>query len=213
MAIMNVMSSEIQRQLAHDIRSPLGILELLIGTLNDLSDEQRQLFDIAMARLKGLANDVLNDKIPTRMNLIHTTQTLVKEKIFEYVNLNNAKIEFINECHADLNLSIAVCEFQRVLSNLINNAIEALNGNGWVKVCVKSLNQGICIEVCDNGVGIPAHILPKLLKGSFTHGKKNGHGLGLSHARKTVKSWGGALQIESVEGQGTTVSIHLVHPM
>lgn len=210
---MNVMSTEIQKQLAHDIRSPLSVLELLIGTLNDLSDEQRQLFDIAMARLKGIANDVLNDKIPTRINLIHVTQTLVKEKIFEYANLNNVKIEFTNEGHDDLNFPFVLCEYQRVLSNLINNAVEALNGSGWVKVSVKSLNQRICIEVCDNGVGIPAHILPKLLKGTFTHGKKNGHGLGLSHARKTVKSCGGELEIESVEGQGTTASIHLAHPI
>lgn len=210
---MDVTNLEIQKQVAHDIRSPLGILELLIGTLNDLSDEQRQLFDIAMVRLKGIADDVLNYKIPTHINLIQVTQTLVKEKIFEYTNLNNVKIEFRTECHSDLNLSIALSEYQRVLSNLINNAVEAVNGNGWVKVSIKSLNQKICIEVCDDGVGIPAHILPKLLKGSFTHGKKNGHGLGLSHARKTVNSWGGELEIESVEGKGTTVSIHLVHPI
>jgi len=47
MAIMDVTNLEIQRQLAHDIRSPLSILELLVGTLDHVSEEQQQLFQMA----------------------------------------------------------------------------------------------------------------------------------------------------------------------
>ena len=65
------------------------------------------------------------------------------------------------------------------------------------------------ITVKDNGKGIPIDLLGKLGTRGETHGKEDGSGLGLFHARTSCEAWGGNLSIKSQLGVGTTVSISL----
>jgi signal transduction histidine kinase len=69
------------------------------------------------------------------------------------------------------------------------------------------------LTVADHGVGIPAtdlpHIFERFYRGANVAGTTSGHGLGLSIAQQTVEQHGGRIQVDSREGQGTTVSVWL----
>jgi hypothetical protein len=103
-------------------------------------------------------------------------------------------------------------EFGRVLSNLINNAVEAIHDIGLVEVILTATADHVFLTIRDNGVGIPQELLPLLWEKGRTHGKVGGSGLGLYHARSKITEWGGSLSIESKLGQGTTLTIQLPRP-
>jgi anti-sigma regulatory factor (Ser/Thr protein kinase) len=100
----------------------------------------------------------------------------------------------------------------RVLANLINNAVESSEASEKVTVVRISLDQSeewLECTVEDRGRGIPAEILPRLMERGATFGKAKGSGLGLYHARQTVLSWFGRLEIQSEVGTGTKVTLLL----
>jgi signal transduction histidine kinase len=101
-------------------------------------------------------------------------------------------------------------EFKRVLSNLINNAAEAMCDQRKITLTVIEKSEKIEIQCADNGKGIPPEILKKLGQLGKTHGKEGGSGLGLYHAQNSVKKWGGQLKVESELNQGTSVIIGLL---
>lgn len=105
---------------------------------------------------------------------------------------------------------------EEAVSNIINNAIEAMQGGGVLHIGIKSFdkqgagpdNQSVLIEIEDNGYGIPSIYLEDIYKPFFTT-KQSGTGIGIPESHKIIKSMHGNLQIQSSEGVGTTVSIWL----
>lgn len=108
--------------------------------------------------------------------------------------------------------SVQPTELARIVSNLIDNAVEAVGSQGLVSVSMEGGMDWVSIDVSDNGKGIPAAILPRIGERGFSYGKKgaeSGSGLGVYHAKVTLESWGGALAIHSIEGKGTSITIRL----
>ena len=100
-------------------------------------------------------------------------------------------------------------ELERIVSNLIDNAAEAIEGPGRIDVSLTVAASTARLEVRDTGRGIPADLLPRLGERGLTVGKREGSGLGLHHARTTVESLGGSLGIQSEISKGTVVRIAL----
>ncbi|MBB3836506.1 signal transduction histidine kinase [Runella defluvii] len=111
-------------------------------------------------------------------------------------------------------------DFGRVLLNLINNAFYAVQARSisqpenympTVTVSTQNTDQGIIIKVGDNGTGIPEELKSKIFQPFFTTKPTGqGTGLGLSLAYDIVtKSHGGTIELDSVEGEGTTFTITL----
>jgi signal transduction histidine kinase len=101
---------------------------------------------------------------------------------------------------------------ERVLDNLLGNAVKYSPHGGAISVRVSQERGDAVLEVVDQGLGIPAAALPHL----FEHfqragnvGTTQGTGLGLVGVRRIVEEHGGTIDIRSQEGQGTTVTIHL----
>jgi FixJ family two-component response regulator len=94
-----------------------------------------------------------------------------------------------------------------MLSNLINNAIEALpNQHGLIELNLNIKDQKWCnISIKDNGQGIPAHLIEQIKQKHFSYGKIGGQGLGLSYVYEQVNKWSGSLQITSQVNHGTTI--------
>ena len=94
--------------------------------------------------------------------------------------------------------------------NLLQNAIQALDGEGEVKVRSRMVGDEIQIAIDDNGAGIPADVLPRIFDPFFTtRDVGKGTGLGLPVARDIIQIHGGRIEIESKQGVGTTVMIYL----
>jgi CheY-like chemotaxis protein len=99
-----------------------------------------------------------------------------------------------------------------VLTNLINNAHQAMNaehngGTLTLRTLVRP-DRRVCIEVGDDGPGIPAEVLPKIFDPFFSTKKQGrGTGLGLSVSFGIVRDHGGELLVDSRTGSGTTFSV------
>jgi heavy metal sensor kinase len=100
----------------------------------------------------------------------------------------------------------------QVLTNLLTNAIEYNKPGGEVRVEVQSKNGMACVEVADNGPGIPAGELPHLFERFYRVDKSRSarhSGLGLAIAKSIVEAHGGTISVSSQEGAGTTFTFQL----
>lgn len=97
--------------------------------------------------------------------------------------------------------------FARVVENLLANSLDALQERGHGEVVVQwEGNAGeVRITVQDNGKGIPRKVQRRIFEPFFSHGKSRGTGLGMATVKKIVDEHGGAIEVLSDEGQGTTV--------
>lgn len=99
-------------------------------------------------------------------------------------------------------------QFRRVLLNLLANSRDAMKSGGVITMSTEDTPQGYRVTVSDTGEGIPPEALSRLTT-PFTTYKENGSGLGLFLAREIVQQHGGRLEIQSVQGEGTSVLITL----
>ncbi|MGZ4928277.1 MAG: ATP-binding protein [Halobacteriota archaeon] len=97
---------------------------------------------------------------------------------------------------------------QRVFTNLILNAIQAMPNGGTLTISATSVDDSTAIHVSDTGVGIPADIRDKVLS-PLTTSKAKGTGLGLAVVKRIVDAHSGTISFESEEGKGTTFIVQL----
>jgi len=93
-------------------------------------------------------------------------------------------------------------ELNQVWTNLIDNSIDAMNGQGQLRVRTSRELDRVLVEIVDNGPGIPPEILDHIFEPFFTtKGVGNGTGLGLETARRIVQEHRGEITVESVPGK------------
>jgi signal transduction histidine kinase len=97
---------------------------------------------------------------------------------------------------------------KRILTNLINNAIQAMPNGGILELTAYKKDSKAVIAVSDTGKGIPEEIKPKLFTPLVTT-KAKGQGLGLAVVKRLVEALNGSITFESQEGKGTTFTIQL----
>lgn len=216
--------NKLAHQVAHDIRSPLSALSVVMHDLRELPEEKRILVRGAVQRIEDIANDLANKKPNNEVNEGHERhevchlsgliESLISEKRLQYRNKSGLNIEFKSHQEAyAIFVKIGVKEFKRVLSNIINNSVEAMENEGNIEIRMNVKDDDVNMILSDNGKGIPSDIIPKLMKKGSTYGKENqinsGTGLGLFHARETILSFDGDMKISSEMGRGTDVVITL----
>ncbi|WP_232468643.1 sensor histidine kinase [Bdellovibrio bacteriovorus] len=211
-------------QVAHDIRGPLMALTTLSQLSHDMSTEKKELFDHAVARIKGIAEDLLakgrKQNTQSSLPVVKTVQpdltdlmdSLLKEYRFSHPAVNFTWHKHIHSDAVKVNLESV--KIQRVVSNLLNNALEALpESEASINLTLMERQDHWLLQIMDNGSGIPEDILPKLAQEGVSYGKDNGNGLGLYDAKKTLESVGGDLQIRSRVGVGTQVVLRFPKPV
>lgn len=100
-------------------------------------------------------------------------------------------------------------QLEQVITNLVFNARDAINGEGAIEIRVSGDDQFVSISVVDDGAGIPPHMLDRIFEPLFTT-KHNGTGLGLAIARRLMEGQGGALSAENQPGRGA--AFHVLIP-
>lgn len=216
--------TEFARQVGHDIRSPLAALNMVTTLLRDVPEDQRLVIRNVAQRINDIANTLLDRAWPEPKDeaesfirtetqgtmLSSLVDSIVSEKRVQYRDRDNIDIEIDLSASYGLFSSVNATAFARALSNLIDNSVEATDKDVCkISVTVRADGEHNVISVSDNGRGIPKSILDLLGSQGASFGKEAGFGLGLYQAKSSIEAVGGALQIQSLVGSGTTVTISL----
>jgi two-component system, NtrC family, sensor kinase len=210
--------------IAHELSNPLTNISITVEALLDeceegeggdahkhqlLSDIQRET-ERANRIIVGLL-DFIRQDVPQAVP-VNITEALDSAHDIVVNEMEIHNIQFTLEGPPGvLEVMATAHELRQAFLNLFLNSIEAMPNGGKLAVRVKRLEEGlICLEVSDEGVGIPLELLPKIFDPFFTTKPRGtGTGLGLSISYAIVKRFGGDIQVESVEGRGTTMRICL----
>lgn len=202
---------EIVQQVAHDIRSPLTAVQLVSQSLEEAPEEKKKLLSSAVKRLNCILQDLdisqqnirsAQSQTDDLFGLIHE---IIAEKNVALENNESINIEFKSSLNNSSQVSISKDDLKRVLSNLINNSIEAITSHGRIYIELVRDRGFYKLTVHDNGRGISRSNIQKITEKGATFGKPQGKGLGLYHARKSLESVGGQFDILSEPGKGTSV--------
>lgn len=201
-------------QVTHDINSPLIALDIAARDLSSLPEKKQTLIREATKHIKDIIHN-LGDEYrqaarsdePEITPLMKMVDYVVSEKSLMLPRHIQLKWQFSTYAHT-IFVKVVPQELKRVLSNIINNAIDASAENGVVTLQITSMNSFARITISDSGSGIPTTHLGNIFDKAVTY-KEGGKGLGLYHAKQNITKWGGTIVAESQEGQGTTIIIEL----
>lgn len=205
--------------IAHEIRNPLTSILTYTQLLPTKFDNPKfrnffaQQVPSEILRLNGLVNDLLDyarpkPPHPTRFSAIELMEAVLQlcsQKIEERkinVSLDLAPDLFV---HADVN------QTKQVWINVILNAVESMDEEGKLSIRGYAREQMAVIEIEDNGHGITPEDKYRVFEPFFST-KAQGVGLGLSITYQLVKENGGAIDLNSQPGTGTTMVIRLPMP-
>lgn len=206
--------SEVTAQLAHDIRSPLSALDMMASNMPELDEKKRLLVRNATARIHNIANNLLDRTFTQNNNLsLQMFSSIIRSMVFEKREQYKSNTRISIHEHVDQKTygafaKIEINDFKRILSNVIDNAVQAISGTGFVRIALSQKDENVLIEVFDNGKGIPKHLIPRIAEKGITT-RKEGSGLGLYFVDQKIKEWSGKMEIDSELNQGTTVRLIL----
>jgi signal transduction histidine kinase len=160
-------------QVAHDIRSPLAALEIMIADSPSVPQSNRMMITSSVGRIRDITNQLSaknqqlskisggkTDGEATLHLLSPLIESLVTEKRIQYRSKLRVKIEAnLGASSYRLFVNIPSAEFTCVLSNLIDNAVDAIGEHGIVTLTLKAKDQNIEVRIHDTGKGIPPEIL------------------------------------------------------
>jgi signal transduction histidine kinase len=216
---------EMAVELAHEIRNPLGSIELFASLLEKelpVGGDQRRWAENIRVGSRSLNNIV--------SNMLHFANPLPPQ--FEDVNLHNVIQEILNFAEPilhqrEVRTTIRLGARESVVSgdrellkqmilNLVLNSLQAMPSHGSLTIGTRELStlpggalcQGVELIVQDTGLGIPPENLGRIFDPFFTT-NKNGTGLGLSIVHQIVEQHSGFIQVASEVSVGTTFTIVL----
>jgi signal transduction histidine kinase len=236
---MTAMIRELQRQesvrrdlvanVSHDLRTPLaslrGYLETLIIKGDSLSaEEQRTYLSIATQQTERLARLVaelfelakLEAKEVTAQAEAFPVAELIQDVLQKFaLDAQRRGVDLRAEIGDELPFVMAdIALVERVLQNLIDNALRHTPSGGRVTVTTQARERDVLVAVADTGSGIPKDHLPHVFERLYRvdrsrDSRSGGAGLGLAIARQIVELHGGRITVESEPGRGTLFAFSL----
>jgi len=213
--------AEVATILAHEIRNPLGSMELFTGLLADATahlPETRQWVTHLQAGLRALSttvNNVLQFHSQPLAQLVPTElDRLVQETMDFLVPLSRQRGQQIHVSNAIGKVATRADanRLKQVFLNLALNAFRAMPPGGKLAVAIRWAPQFpgglVQIDFRDEGRGIPAELLDRIFEPGFTT-TAGSPGLGLAVCKKVVEQHGGEIRLESKPQQGATFSVLL----
>jgi signal transduction histidine kinase len=167
----------------------------IAGLLNEIESSATRISDL----VRAIKEYTFMDQAPLQnvdvVKTLETTLTILNHKLKRGVSVQRDYQQvplLVNSYGSELN---------QVWTNLIDNAIDAMNGKGDLRVRTYREDDSVVVEIGDNGPGISAEILPYIFDPFFTtKGVGEGTGLGLDTAQRIVKKHRGSIQVRSKSG-------------
>jgi len=233
--LTNALEKEIQlreqknkfiRTTSHEFRTPLTVILSCAETLHRyydrLSEEKRdkkyQGIYTQVHHMTGMLDDLLSivqmergeGQFPNEsVYLNQFTQQVIDE--FELAHELSQRIQLSTD-QPDTNVLIKETLFRQVLWNLLSNAYKYTFDDSPIEVTIESNNNSIILTVKDFGIGISENDLPYIFN-SFYRGDNinevQGTGLGMYIIEQSLKLYDGKIDVASVQGEGTTITVTL----
>ncbi len=211
--------------ISHELKTPIGALAVLAETLIEESDPS------VISRLAGktvneahrvakIIDDLLElSRIELSGELV-LAPCNVASLVAEASSRNSYAAEQrkvdvrVCEIPKDLVLSADHVQLASALGNLVDNAVKYSEVGGRVTIAAFPENDGVTFVVTDSGIGIPTHDLDRIFERFYRVDRARargtgGTGLGLSIVRHVTSNHGGAVTVESREGEGSTFRLHI----
>lgn len=202
---------EMAANIAHEIRNPLGSIELFASLLKrDLSEdrEKSRLADSIVKGVRTINSTISNILLFTKEIKVSKSEVYLADIVDDVVLfishlIKDKSIQFKNVINENHTIYCDVELMKQVIMNILHNAIEATDQEGFVGVASKETTAETHIIIQDNGHGISDEFMQNLFV-PFQTTKAKGTGLGLSIVYKIIKAHGGNIIPES-DGKSYTV--------
>ena len=215
---------EMARQVAHEVKNPLTPIKLSVQHIRRAWKDQEGEFETILDRNVGailkeidrlaeIASGFSRFGAPAAAGEVPLEPVdvgaVARELLTLYRGGEGGPIDFAADIPEDLpRISARETELKEVLSNLLENARAAIEGDGSVIIEARSVPTAVEIRVRDDGTGIPVDLMGRIFEPQFST-RSTGTGLGLAIVRKLVESWGGMVTAEVDRGEGTVIRLQL----
>ncbi len=202
--------SDIIDEFRHNVNSPLIALQSYIDSKESelpqsLVKEIRS--KVATVKSHLQETEITKQKSVETINLMRSLEIIIEDKRLEIASTSK-KISIELESLDKISLvSFNKTDFASIISNLLNNSINAIEEKGDIRVSLLHHEAEIKIIIKDNGKGVDNNHIPRLFKKGFTLNTVGGTGSGLYQAKYKLEQKGSSISLSSVVGVGTTVTI------
>lgn len=213
--------ADMSRQVAHDIKNPLTPIQLAAEHLQHVHEDQGRplgtVFDQCIGTilrqvrlLRQIASEFSTfaaSPTPTLVDI--PVADLLHDVVRPYRAGLDARIPIAIEVGPEVPpLRADRTLLARALTNLVENALQAMPVGGELRLTATSGNALVTITVSDTGVGMTPEALARAFEPHFST-KTGGTGLGLANAKRNIEACGGTIAADAAPGRGTTMTVRL----
>lgn len=214
----------VSNHVAHDLRSPIvrmrGLAETAVMAKHKSVQEADQTLGMIVEEcdyLSGIIDTMLEiaqaDSGLAQMPMTKLDLNVLVKDVYEFFlpMAEQRNISLTLQMHeAQAEISGDKMKLQRVLANVLDNAIKFTPDSGSIRIHLEPLKHTWCVSVADTGEGIAQDDIPHVCKRFYRAEKSRtskGNGLGLSYVESMMKAHGGEIEIESEIEQGTVIRL------
>lgn len=210
---------------SHDLRTPLSLIAEPVSQLaraNNLTERQHtlaQLADKNVKILQRLINQILdfrkleNGKLKLKLCEVDFSAAIREwtDSFLEVARQRDIKLSLTSPMPDDICLALDPEMMERVVFNLISNAIKYTRDNGSINVSYNVEGDSLVLKVTDTGVGIAPEDIPNIFENFFRvdEERPGGSGIGLSLVKAFVELHGGTITVESAVGTGSVFTVRI----
>jgi putative PEP-CTERM system histidine kinase len=201
----------------HDLKNTASTLSLTVQNMGTHFDKP----EFRQDAIRGLGKSVahITDLIG-RLNLLRQKLEIrpVEVDLNDFLTAKLAELDSVLSLPVKKDLQpvpkllLDPEQFSKVLTNLLFNARDAVEGRGEVTLCTAAARGWVCLTVADNGCGMNPEFLRASLFKPFQTTKKKGLGIGMFHSKMIVEAHRGRIEVQSEPGKGTAFKILLPLP-
>ncbi len=218
--------TELLAGVTHELKTPVTSISGLLQAVNDgivSGDEAKEFLQISLketTKMRKMVEDLLAfnafaaNAVPLSTN-VYSINKLIKDFIHQWEITSQDQSVIIHTTYltAEQYVKVDSIRLQQIITNLLNNAQQAVEENGTIEVVIGKDVNNVTIDIKDNGIGIPkeeqSFIFERFYRGERKKYKVGGLGLGLPFSKMIAQSMNGNLELLDSSPSGTTFRITL----